>query len=207
MPAEQAASQDETRREPMDGPPSPAVDFAAGSKDVGLSDYVKMPLEQRVVIKSSWKICFATIVPVGTILLTVQASQRSVGGAVFMVSWLAVAAVLVRALEYIELTPEGLLIHGFRGTTVPWHSVGAVDYVQGPGGMGHLNVRDLAAKRRRRLTAPRVVFGLGKDETDLTREVIQLWRLAYTGPVPLADEPSREPAEAPVPPAVDLDLA
>jgi hypothetical protein len=53
MPAEQAPSQDETRREPMDGPPSPAVDFAAGSKDVGLSDYVKMPLEQRVVIKSS----------------------------------------------------------------------------------------------------------------------------------------------------------
>lgn len=119
-----------------------------------------------------------------------------------MLAWLAVVIVQLRFFEYIELNPQGVRIHGFRGATVPWLSVGAVDYVPQLGGMGHLKIQELTAKRRRRLTAPRVVLGMGKDETERARDLIERWRLAQCGPDPV---PAAHPA--PVPPVVDLDLA
>jgi hypothetical protein len=43
---------------------------------------------------------------------------------------------------------------------------------------------------------------MGKDEMEHTRELIQLWRLAFTQPIPVT---AAHPA--PVPPVVDLGLA
>jgi hypothetical protein len=167
-----------------------------------------MSSDQRVVIKSSWKSLAASagytwlllFVLVGT--LAVVGAVRSLALYVVLIVVFPFLVTVLRATQYLELTPRGLEIHGFSSTTtLEWPFVGSVDCVT-KGSGGYLTVEDLFANRSRTLPAPRAVGEAGVAEAGRVRELIEQWRLAQCGPDPV---PAAHPA--PVPPVVDLDLA
>jgi hypothetical protein len=95
-----------------------------------------------------------------------------------------VAVLLARFNAYVELTPLGLGIHGLSGmTTVPWGFIDSVDYVI-KGNIQYVTVRDVSENRARALSAPRVVFGVGRWEATEACTLIEQWWLEHRGATP-----------------------
>jgi hypothetical protein len=165
---------------------------------------VRLSLQQRYAPRdrshcTPWLATAANIAPVAVVLLAFQIWDRSLGGAVTVLLVLVSMTSLLRYFLYVELTADGLDIHCFRSTHVPWQHIGSVDQVDGFG-TAELKIYDRGANIGRRLPAPRATFGVGKGETAQARDLIERWWLAYIGtPLPAATRgasPYPPPGEA-----------
>jgi hypothetical protein len=152
-----------------------------------------MSSEQRVVLRSSWPATLANSSPVLVVLIVFQITQQSIGGTVTVLVAISAAIAVVRQLQYIELTQEGLDIHLIGTRRVPWHDISSVELVNRLGGH-QLRIHDVAKKRGRYLPAPRGAFGVGKQETARARDLIEQWCQAWSNrPLPTAVRPALPP--------------
>jgi hypothetical protein len=152
-----------------------------------------MSTDQRIVLRSSWPATLANSAPVLVVIVVFQITQPSIGGTVMVLVAVSAVLALVRHLQFVELTREGLDIHLIGTSRVPWHDIGSVEFVNRFGGH-QLRIHDLAKQRGRYLPAPRGAFGVGKQETARARDLIEQWWQAYSNrPVPLAAKPTLPP--------------
>lgn len=146
-----------------------------------------MPLRDRanrpvtpVVIRSSWAAAAANVTPVAVVLLGYQIWQGSLTGTVIVAVVMALLTALMRYLEKVELTAEGLNISRFRTQHVAWHNLGELGQV-GALGAHELRIFDVARNTSRRLPAPRGVFGVGREEVAQAEALIGQWWAAHGG--------------------------
>jgi hypothetical protein len=127
------------------------------------------------------------------VLVVFETAQQSIGGTVTALVAASAVVALVRQLQSVELTREGLDIHLLGTRRVAWQDIGSVEFVNRFGGH-QLRIHDLAKNRGRYLPAPRGAFGVGKQETLQARDLIEQWWQAYGNrPVPLVAEPTLPP--------------
>lgn len=143
-----------------------------------------MSSHQRVVIKSSWAVHIVSAAAVYFLPLLVVAAVGNRFLFLIVLGAFPVAVLFGRLTAYVVLTALGLGIHGLSGmTTVPWVFIGSVDYVI-KGRLHYLTIQDVSANRTRTLSAPRVMFDVGRWEAAETCTVIETWWLANRGSTP-----------------------
>jgi hypothetical protein len=82
-----------------------------------------MPSDQRTVLRSSWPATIANSSPALIVVIGFQITQRSVGEMVAVLVAVSAVLAIVRPLQYIELTREGLDIHLFGTRRVAWQDI------------------------------------------------------------------------------------
>jgi hypothetical protein len=152
-----------------------------------------MSSDERIVLRSSWPATLANGSPILVVLVGFQIIQQSIGGTVTVLVVVSATLALVRQLQSVELTREGLDIHLIGTRRVAWQDISSVEFVNRFGGH-QLRIHDVARKRGRYLPAPRGAFGVGKQETAQARDLIEQWWQAYGNrPVPLVAKPTLPP--------------
>jgi hypothetical protein len=93
-----------------------------------------MSSAERIVLRSSWPATLANSSPIYVVLLVFEIAQQSIGGTVTALVAATAVLALVRQLQSVELTPEGLDIHLLGTRRVAWQDIGSVEFVNRFGG-------------------------------------------------------------------------
>ncbi len=139
-----------------------------------------MPTDDRVVLRSSWRIELLGLAPAVVAIGAVSAWGGEVASVVVVAVVFVLMAVLFHYLIHVVLTPRGIELWRYGRTVVPWSQVEAI-FIHG----SWFTVYRVALLRRdrsaRSLPAPRAAFGVGRRELEEARELVEQWWLRYRG--------------------------